>query len=36
MPKLPYVAADLSEPADLVAAIRARRGGSDRGLGNLL
>ena len=26
-PRIPYVAADLSEPADLVQAIRARRGG---------
>lgn len=28
MPRIPYVPADLAEPADLVAAIRARRGGS--------
>lgn len=28
MPRIPYVAADLSEPADVVAAIRARRGGA--------
>lgn len=27
-PRLPYLPADLSEPSDLVAAIRARRGGS--------
>ena len=27
MPRLPYVPADLSEPADVVAAVRARRGG---------
>ena len=27
MPRVPYVPADLAEPADLVAAIRARRGG---------
>lgn len=28
MPRMPYVPADLAEPADVVAAIRARRGGS--------
>lgn len=28
MPRVPYVPADLSEPADIVAAIRARRGGA--------
>lgn len=28
MPRVPYVPADLAEPADLVAAIRARRGGT--------
>ena len=27
MPRIPFVPADLSEPADVVAAIRARRGG---------
>ena len=27
MPRVPYVPVDLAEPADLVAAIRARRGG---------
>lgn len=27
MPRIPYVAADIAEPAALVAAIRARRGG---------
>lgn len=27
MPRLPYVPAEISEPSDLVAAIRARRGG---------
>ena len=27
MPRLPYVDADIAEPAELVAAIRARRGG---------
>jgi alkylhydroperoxidase family enzyme len=28
MPRLPYLPADLAEPADLVAAIRKRRGGA--------
>lgn len=28
MPRVPYVPADLAEPAELVAAIRARRGGT--------
>lgn len=28
MPRVPYVPADLTQPADLVTAIRARRGGS--------
>ena len=28
MPRVPYVPADLAEPADLIAAIRARRGGT--------
>ena len=28
MPRVPYVPADLAEPAEIVAAIRARRGGS--------
>jgi len=28
MPRIPYLAKDLAEPSDLVAAIRARRGGS--------
>lgn len=28
MPRIPYVAADLAEPAELVGAIRARRGGT--------
>ncbi len=28
MPRVPYLPADLAEPADLVAAVRARRGGA--------
>jgi len=36
MPRLPYVPADLSEPAELVAAIRARRGGSLLNLDRML
>ncbi len=35
-PRIPYVAADLSEPAELVQAIRARRGGGLLGLDRML
>ncbi|HWS74617.1 MAG TPA: carboxymuconolactone decarboxylase family protein [Quisquiliibacterium sp.] len=36
MPRVPYLSADLSEPAELVAAIRARRGGSLLNLDRML
>jgi alkylhydroperoxidase family enzyme len=36
MPRLPYVPADVSEPTDLVAAIRARRGGTLLNLDRML
>lgn len=36
MPRIPYVPIDLSEPADLVGAIRARRGGELSHLDRLL
>ncbi|MCL4182704.1 MAG: carboxymuconolactone decarboxylase family protein [Burkholderiaceae bacterium] len=36
MPRLPYVPADLAEPAELVRAIRARRGGTLLELDRLL
>jgi AhpD family alkylhydroperoxidase len=36
MPRIPYVPADVAEPADLVAAIRARRGGALLNLDRML
>lgn len=36
VPRIPYLPADLAEPADLVAAIRARRGGSLLNLDRML
>lgn len=36
MPRLPYVPAEISEPSDLVAAIRARRGGTLLNLDRML
>jgi len=36
MPRLPYLAADLSEPADVVNAIRLRRGGALLNLDRML
>jgi AhpD family alkylhydroperoxidase len=36
MPRVPYLPANLAEPADLVAAVRARRGGSLLNLDRLL
>ncbi|MGD9942203.1 MAG: carboxymuconolactone decarboxylase family protein [Burkholderiaceae bacterium] len=36
MPRVPYVPADLTEPHDIVAAVRARRGGSLLNLDRML
>jgi len=36
MPRVPYVPADLSEPQDIVAAVRARRGGTLLNLDRML
>ena len=36
MPRIPYQPADLTEPVDIVSAIRARRGGSLLNLDRML